>query len=73
MMQPQMDFNAGHCNYDCIACSQICPTGARLYGNLRDRESDLVKFLREHDYQVLKPHLNTGSKLFYNALTAEIS
>lgn len=54
-------------------CMEICPTGARLYGDLRDRESKLVKFLREHDYQVLKPHLNTGSKLFYNALTAEIS
>ncbi len=54
-------------------CMEICPTGARMYGDLRDRESDLVKFLKEHDYQVLKPHLNTGSKLFYNALTAEIS
>lgn len=54
-------------------CMEICPTGARMYGNLRDRDSDLVNFLREHDYQVLKPHLNTGSKLFYNALTAEIS
>ena len=54
-------------------CMEICPNGARLYGDLRDRESRLLKFLREHDYQVLKPHLNTGSKLFYNALTAEIS
>jgi Fe-S-cluster-containing dehydrogenase component len=52
---------------------EICPTGARIYGDLKDRDSELVKFLRDHDYQVLKPHLNTGSKLFYNALTAEIS
>jgi tetrathionate reductase subunit B len=54
-------------------CMEICPTGARIYGDLRDRNSRLVKFLHDHDYQVLKPHLNTGSKLFYNALTAEIS
>jgi Fe-S-cluster-containing dehydrogenase component len=52
---------------------EICPTGARIYGDLKDRDSKLVNFLRTHDYQVLKPHLNTGSKLFYNALTAEIS
>jgi len=54
-------------------CMEVCPTKARIYGDLRDRESELVQFLREHDYQVLKPHLNTGSKLFYNALTAEVS
>ena len=55
------------------ACMEVCPTKARIYGDLRDRSSELVSFLREHDYQVLKPHLNTGSKLFYNGLTAEIS
>jgi Fe-S-cluster-containing dehydrogenase component len=54
-------------------CMEVCPTKARIYGDLRDRESELVSFLRDHDYQVLKPHLNTGSKLFYNALSAEIS
>jgi len=54
-------------------CMEICPTKARIYGDLKDRDGELVKFLRDHDYQVLKPHLNTGSKLFYNALTAEIS
>ena len=52
---------------------EVCPTDARIYGDLKDPESELVRFLRIHDYQVLKPHLNTGSKLFYNALTAEIS
>lgn len=55
------------------ACMEVCPTGARKYGDLNDRDSEIVSFLREHDYQVLKPHLNTGSKLFYNGLSAEIS
>jgi Fe-S-cluster-containing dehydrogenase component len=53
-------------------CMELCPTSARIYGNLRDRDSELVRFLREHNYQVLKPHLNTGSKLFYNALSAQV-
>ncbi len=53
-------------------CVEVCPTGARTHGNLRDKKSDLVKFLKEHNCHVLKPHLNTGSKLFYNGLSEEV-
>lgn len=28
MMQPRMDYHTSFCNYDCIICSQVCPTGA---------------------------------------------
>ncbi len=55
------------------ACMEVCPSKARIFGDLRDRESEIVQFLRENDYHVLKPHLNTDSKLFYNGLTSEIS
>ena len=51
---------------------EICPTGARMYGDLNDREGDLVRYLKENNTQVLKPHLNTGAKHFYNALSAEV-
>jgi tetrathionate reductase subunit B len=54
------------------ACMDICPTNARIFGDLRDKEGTLVKFLREHNCLVLKPHLNTGSKLFYNDLNMEV-
>ena len=54
------------------ACMEVCPTEARIYGDLNDKESNLVKYLKEHNTQVLKPHLNTGAKLFYNALSAEV-
>jgi Fe-S-cluster-containing dehydrogenase component len=53
-------------------CVEVCPTGARMYGNLKDRNSQIVKFLKEHTTQVLRPHLNTGSKLYYNALSSEV-
>ena len=53
-------------------CMEVCPSGARIYGNLRDKSSDLVMFMKENNYQVLKPHLNTGSKLYYNALSSEV-
>ena len=53
-------------------CMEVCPTGARMYGNLRDRKSKIVMFLKEHTTQVLRPNLNTGSKLYYNALSMEV-
>jgi len=54
------------------ACMEICPTRARIYGDLNDKESEIVRFLKENNTQVLKPHMNTGSKLFYNALRSEV-
>jgi ferredoxin-type protein NapF len=27
-MQPTLDFNRSFCNYDCVKCSEVCPTGA---------------------------------------------
>jgi tetrathionate reductase subunit B len=54
------------------ACMEICPTGARIYGDLREKDGIMIKFLKEHDCQVLKPSLNTGSKLNYNGLSKEI-
>ena len=54
------------------ACMENCPTGARMYGNLRDMDSEIVKFLKEHSTQVLRPNLNTGSKLYYNELRSEV-
>lgn len=28
MMQPRMDFKTSFCNFECIICTEICPTGA---------------------------------------------
>lgn len=30
LFQPVMDYRVSFCNYDCVACSQVCPTGAIL-------------------------------------------
>ena len=54
------------------ACVEVCPTGARMYGDLNDKEGPMVKFLKEHNTHILKPHLNTGCKLYYNALSEEV-
>jgi Fe-S-cluster-containing dehydrogenase component len=54
------------------ACFEICPTGARIYGDLNEKDGVMHKFLKEHNCHVLKPNLNTDSKLFYNGLSAEV-
>jgi len=54
------------------ACMEVCPTGARMYGNLNDKNSKIVQFLKENTTQVLRPHLNTGSKLYYKDLSSEV-
>lgn len=54
------------------ACMMICPTHARIYGDLNDKNSEVSLFLKEHNCAVLKPHLNTHSKLFYNNLNQEV-
>jgi len=30
VMQPRMDYKLSYCNYDCVICSAVCPTGAIL-------------------------------------------
>jgi ferredoxin len=30
IFQPKMNYDASYCNYDCVLCTQICPSGAIL-------------------------------------------
>jgi len=30
IMQPYMDYETNYCNFECVICSEICPTGAIL-------------------------------------------
>ena len=29
-MQPFMDYSTNYCNYECVICSEVCPSGAIL-------------------------------------------
>jgi len=55
------------------ACVEVCPTQARIFGDLKQRSSPLSRFLRFNVIQVLKPHLNTDPKVFYANLDREVS
>ena len=51
MMQPQMNFASGHCNYDCIACTSVCPSGALLPLSKTEKQRTQVgvaKFIKEN-------------------------
>ncbi len=55
------------------ACVEVCPTGARVFGELTDRPTPLARFMRFNDLQVLKPNLNTKPKAFYANMDFEVS
>jgi len=54
------------------ACVEVCPTQARIFGNLKNLASPLTRFKRMHKIYVLKPYLNTEPKVFYANLDGEV-
>ena len=54
------------------ACVEVCPTGARLFGELGQQANPLQRFRRFNNTQVLKAHLNTEPKVFYANLDGEV-
>ncbi len=47
------------------ACVEVCPVGARKFGNLLDPESEVSKVLERKNVFRLKADLNTFPKFFY--------
>lgn len=54
------------------ACVEVCPTGARIFGESKKRNSPLARFVRFNEIQVLKPYLNTEPKVYYASLDGEV-
>ena len=54
------------------ACVEVCPTQARIFGDLRSKASRLVRFHRMNKIGVLKPDLNTAPKVHYAQLDGEV-
>ncbi len=47
------------------ACAEVCPTGARKFGNLRDPDSEIRRIIENERVYVLKEHLGTIPKFYY--------
>jgi Fe-S-cluster-containing dehydrogenase component len=47
------------------ACVEICPVGARKFGNMLDGDSEIAHILREKRVFIFKEELSTDPKFFY--------
>ncbi len=54
------------------ACVEVCPTQARIFGEIKKKASPLGRFLRMNKIGVLKPFLNTEPKVYYANLDMEV-
>ena len=54
------------------ACVEVCPTQARIFGDLASNASPLTRFERMNTLHVLKAHMNTEPKVFYSDLDGEV-
>jgi Fe-S-cluster-containing dehydrogenase component len=54
------------------ACVEVCPTQARVFGDLKSAASPLTRFRRMAKLHVLKAHLNTEPKVLYANLDGEV-
>ncbi len=51
IMQPRMDYHKGFCNFECIRCTEVCPSGALLPLALEAKkltQIGKVNFIREN-------------------------
>lgn len=55
------------------ACVEVCPTQARIFGEVEGRATPLARHMRLNEIQVLKAHLNTKPKVYYAHLDGEVS
>jgi Fe-S-cluster-containing dehydrogenase component len=53
-------------------CVEVCPTRARVFGDLESGASLLVRLKRMKKIHVLKPSLNTEPKVFYTDLDGAV-
>ncbi len=47
------------------ACVEVCPVGARKFGNLLDKDSEVRYVIENKRVFLLKEELNTQPKFFY--------
>jgi tetrathionate reductase subunit B len=54
------------------ACVEVCPTQARVFGDLKSKASPIIQFMRFNKTFVLKPGLNTEPKVYYADIDREV-
>jgi Fe-S-cluster-containing dehydrogenase component len=56
------------------ACVEVCPTQARIFGDLSQAPADspIRRFYENNRVQALKPHLGTEPRLYYAGIDKEV-
>ena len=54
------------------ACVTVCPTKTRLFGDLKDPDSEVSRVFRDESWMVLKPAMHTEPVCFYVGLPREV-
>jgi tetrathionate reductase subunit B len=54
------------------ACVEACPMGVRVFGDLKDRQSEIWKVIRETGARRMKREMGTRPKVYYKDLHREI-
>ncbi|MBI5508565.1 MAG: 4Fe-4S dicluster domain-containing protein [Deltaproteobacteria bacterium] len=54
------------------ACVHACPTGARIFGDLKDPKGELSTILNQRRFRLLKPEMGTHPKCYYLGLDREV-
>ncbi len=51
ILQPRLDYGVSFCNYECVVCSQVCPTGAIMPVNNEEKklvQIGIAHFIRQN-------------------------
>jgi len=54
------------------ACVEVCPTGARLFGDVHHEDDPVRKIIEHERVSVLQPHLLTEPQAFYLGMDKEV-
>ena len=56
------------------ACVEVCPTGARIFGDLKNPVANdpIQNFIQKNKVQVLKPHLGANPSTLYAGIDKEV-
>ncbi len=55
------------------ACVEVCPTRARVFGDLNDKNSTISEFVNNNPVQVLKPESGNGPMCFYIGIDKDVT
>jgi tetrathionate reductase subunit B len=54
------------------ACVEVCPVGARIFGDLKDKQSPISQFIRNNRTHVLRPESGNAPNVYYVGIDKDV-